>query len=131
MTLISAKNDVMRTLNFVPGLFGKICYLAALRNDSGEYEHWGFSRTHGAELASGSMHTAHRVIFTEVLRSPLLDLCSDLEPAGVEQCQKRPELQAQAVPAGTGKGPRLHFNAVVAAVSALVEAQHSSTHRAA
>ena len=131
MTLISAKDDILRTLSCVPGLFGKIWYLAALRNDDGRYEHWGFNRAHGAELASGSMHTAHKIIFTEVLRSPLLELCSELEAAGVEQCQQKPELRIQTIPNGTGKGARLHFNAVVEAVSALVEAQRRSTRRAA
>jgi hypothetical protein len=77
------------------------------------------------------MHTAHRIIFTEVLRSPLSDLCSEFEAVGARQCQHQPELRSQAIPAGTGKGPRLHFNAVVEAVSALVEAQRRSNHRAA
>ena len=130
MALTSAKNDILRTLSCLPGLFGKICYLAALRNVEGEYEHWGFSRTHGPELASESMHMAHRIIFTEVLRSSLADLSSDLEMLGALQCKRKPELKTQAVPRGTGKGPTLHFNAVVEAVSALVEAQHQSTHRA-
>src|SRR6266404_1688854 len=71
MTLKSAKDDIVRTLSCVPGLFGKLCYLAMLRNEGGDYEHWGLNKTHGAELASASMHTAHKIIFTEVLRSPI------------------------------------------------------------
>lgn len=129
MTLKSAQDDIVKTLSFVPGLFGKICYLAALRNDSGEYDHWGFNKTHGAELATASMHTAHRIIFTEVLRLPVSRLCSEVENVSVERCRKDQELRTHAIPQGTGKGPRLHFNAVVAAVSALAEAQRPSTRR--
>ena len=129
MTLKSAKDDVLRTLGYVPGLFGKMGYLAMLRNEDGEYDHWGFARTHGSELASESMHTAHRIIFTEVLRSRITELCSEPEMAGLEQCQKSQELRKHVVPKGTGRGPRLHFNAVVAAVSALAEAQRRSTRR--
>ena len=129
MTLKSAQDDIVKTLSFVPGLFGKICYLARLRNEDGEYDHWGFNKTHGAELATASMRTAHRIIFTEVLRSPLSRLCSQVENVNVERCQKDHELRTQAIPKGTGNGPRVHFNAVVAAVSALAEAQRRSTRR--
>lgn len=119
----------MRTLGYVPGLFGKICYLAKLRNEDGEYDHWGFKRSHGAELASESMHTAHRIIFAEVLRSRVTELCSELEIASLEQCLKNQELRTHLIPKGTGRGLQLHFNAVVAAVSALGEAQRQSSHR--
>jgi hypothetical protein len=129
MTLKSAKDDIVKTLSCVPGLFGKICYLAMLRNEDGEYDHWGFNKTHGAELASASLHTAHKIIFGEVLRSPVPDLCSEVEIVSLERCQRNQDLRTHAVPDGTGKGPRLHFNAVVAAVSALAEAQRLSTHR--
>jgi hypothetical protein len=130
MPLLSASDDFMKTLTRLPGLFGKICYLSALRNEAGEYEHWGLVRTHGSEAAVESMRTAHKIIFSEVLRSSLRKLCSEIEAAGVQQMHAREELRADAVPPGTGKAPRLHFNAVVEAVLALVEAQHQSNHRA-
>ena len=129
MTLKSAKDDIVRTLSCVPGLFGKLCYLAMLRNEGGDYDHWGLNKTHGAELASASMHTAHKIIFTEVLRSPVSKLCSEVENVNVERCQNSEELRTHAIPSGTSKGPRLHFNAVVASVLALAEGQRLSTHR--
>jgi hypothetical protein len=136
MTLTSAKNDFVRTLNAVPGLLGKLCYVASLRNEEGSYQHWGLVRTHGPEQAEDSMTTAHQIIFREALRSPLNRLCSEIENAEVGDARREllRELQtasATAVPASAGKASRLHFSALVAAVSALVESQRQSTHRVA
>jgi hypothetical protein len=138
MTLTSAKNDFMRTLNSVPGLLGKIFYLATLRNEVGEYEHWGFEKIHGRELAAESISTAHKIIFTDVLRSPILELWSEIESladgneGSIEGTMNRlMDLKTQAVPERACRGPRIHFNAVVEAVSALVAAQRQSSRRAA
>jgi hypothetical protein len=136
MKLNSAKNDFVRTLNAVPGLVAKLCYIARLRNEDGEYAHWGLTRTHGAEEAAESIMTAHKIIFREALRSPLDRLCSEIDKK--ENEEERQDLLRNfqglgrtAVPSDAGKASRLHFSALVEAVSALVGSQRPSTHRAA
>src|SRR5689334_15044621 len=45
---MSALEDLLdRSLRSFAGLWGKLCYLCSLRDQSGRYEHWGFTRTHG------------------------------------------------------------------------------------
>jgi hypothetical protein len=136
MTLTSAKNDFVRTLNAVPGLIGKLCYVARLHNADGTYEHWGMTKTHGAEQAADSMMIAHKIIFREALRSPLVRLCSEIEGKENEDSQQELLRQLQttgatALPSNAGKASRLHLNALVEAVSALVESRRRSSRRAA
>jgi hypothetical protein len=136
MTLTSAKNDFVRTLNAVPGVIGKLCYIAGLQNEEGAYEHWGLVKTHGPEQAADSIMTAHKIIFREALRSPLAQLCSEIDSkevqdAGQELLRRLQTAGATALPADAGKASRLHFSALVEAVSALSESQRQSTHRVA
>jgi hypothetical protein len=135
MNLTSANDDFLRTLKSVPGLVGKICYMARLRNDSGDYEHWGLKKIHGYEQALESMATAHKIIFAEILRSRLANLYSEAEAKRL-QCGDEEEflkqlqhLRAMGVPRHCGKRQHLHFSAVIEAVLALAASQYPSNHR--
>ena len=55
----SLDNFVKKTLAVVPGIWHKLAYLAALRKDSGEYEHWGLSKRYGNEATRSALGAAH------------------------------------------------------------------------
>jgi len=61
MTLKSAFEDLsLTTLEAVSGYLRKLEYLAGLREDKGEYSHWGFRKVHGETSARKAFNTAHR-----------------------------------------------------------------------
>jgi hypothetical protein len=62
-----------RTLAQIPTVFGRLNYLASLRNrDSGCYEHHGLSLLFGPEESSDALQGSHTACFREWL-------CMDLE----------------------------------------------------
>lgn len=80
MTLKSALQDVKETtLSAVSGLLGKLDYLASLRRQRGQYQHWGMESVHGPEASERALRTAHGEILRNVLRTPLPGLQQDLE----------------------------------------------------
>lgn len=69
--LESLDNFIKRTLAVVPGLWHKLAYLAGLRKQDGEYEHWGLSKRYGNEATRSALRSAHQQVFLEVLRKPV------------------------------------------------------------
>ena len=129
MTFQSPFDDfVLNSLAGISGLFGKLDYVAGLRQGDGAYTHWGLARVHGQMAAHEAASEAHRLLFSRVLTMPLgllLDDAaqsqSDLE---LEQyleylSERRPVL----APQGAGAAPVLHFNSVLRAISALARAR--------
>jgi hypothetical protein len=135
MTFQSPFDDfVLNSLAAIAGLFGKLDYLAGLRQRDGAYSHWGLARVHGEDAAHRAASEAHRLLFSRVLSTPLGLLLDDAAQAQSEAglgmseylqylSQRGPVL----VPQGTGDGPVLHFNSVLHAISALARARtHTS-----
>jgi hypothetical protein len=86
MTLKSALQDVRETtLAAVSGLLGKLLYLASLRLEPGEYQHWGLARVYGQASADRALKTAHGEVLAGVLRTPLVCLTEDLEETSRDQ----------------------------------------------
>lgn len=80
MTLRSALQDVKETtLSAIAGLLGRLKYLASLRQQQGQYKHWGVESVHGAEAAARALKTAHGEVLRNVLRTPLPALEQDLD----------------------------------------------------
>lgn len=76
------------TLSQIPTLFGRLAYLASLRNaNSGRYEHHGFAQAYGADTADHAMRESHESTFAEWLRQGLAAQQSDL----VDYLQGLPE----------------------------------------
>ncbi len=70
--------------------YGRLVYLAALRNpDTGRYEHYGMSSSAGSE-ANGSLRRVHEDIFKEWIGYPLERKKADVELyiAGIDQVDK-------------------------------------------
>ena len=76
----SASEDLFRhTLSHVPTIFGKLVYLASLRDSStGSYRHHGLSAAFGREDAATALRESHQVVFMEWLTTTLSDKYEDL-----------------------------------------------------
>jgi hypothetical protein len=136
MTFQSPFDDfVLNSLAGVAGLFGKLDYVAGLRQSDGAYSHWGLARVHGASAAHQATSEAHRLLFSRVLSTPLRLLLDDAAQSqsglGLQEyleylSQRRPVL----APQGAGAGPVLHFNSVLHAISALARARTRTSPQA-
>jgi hypothetical protein len=131
MTLFSAYEDfVVRTLASLPGSLAKLVYLGSLRDDAGDYCHWGMSRTFGQSSASEALTQAHTEAWLEVLRTPIPALLAetrDLETGG-ETWRGRP---AKLTPPDVSGGTKRHFNSILLALSLLSQAAKEPNQRAA
>jgi hypothetical protein len=82
----SAYEDLSRfTLGRIAGTWGKLAYLAGRRTSDGEYEHWGFVRTHGESEAQEAFLEAHHSILAIILRTPLGTLRKDLQESSAAE----------------------------------------------
>jgi hypothetical protein len=77
----SAYSDVWRnTLSQIPTVFGRLVYLASLRNtNSGVYEHHGLALIFGEEEASRALKECHSTVFAEWLTFNLEQQKADLD----------------------------------------------------
>jgi hypothetical protein len=77
----SAAPDLWRhTLSQVPSVFGRLAYLASLRNvNSGRYEHHGLALVHGEKEANQAIKDSHLQTFAEWLNLSLSQQKGDLE----------------------------------------------------
>ncbi len=64
-----AKANLRRaTLSRIPSIFGRLAYLASLRDPAtGEYQHWGMSEIYGREEANKAIRQSHAEAFGEWL----------------------------------------------------------------
>lgn len=128
MTLLAIKDDLFaRTLATIPGLLGKLGYVAELRED-GRYVHWGLERIYGEEGMQRTMAEVHRGLFLQVLRTPLRRLSEDVTRAAAAQHSEVRQYLGKVlreprslVPASLGGGSEAHFNSVVAALWSLLQ----------
>lgn len=127
MTLLAIKDDFFeRTLSKIPGLFGKLDYVAELR-EQGRYVHWGLERIYGEKGLQRTMAEVHRGLFLQVLRTPLRQLLEDVTRSAAEQrSDVRQYLQALMRTRHSLAAPNLggasdaHFNSIVAALLSLL-----------
>jgi hypothetical protein len=72
--------DVWRhTLSQIPSVFGRLVYLAGLRNpNSARYEHHGLALVFGTEHATRALKKSHKQVFTEWLSFNLEQQLADL-----------------------------------------------------
>lgn len=126
MTLLPIKEDfIARTLAHVPGILGKLGYVAELRRN-GKYEHWGLTRIYGEQAAQRALTELHGGLFLQVLRTPLQRLSEDLvRSAAAQDLDVRSYLneilrnESSLIPRNLGGGSEAHFRSVITALSAL------------
>lgn len=126
MTLLAIKDDfVLRTLANVPGMWGKLLYVAELREND-KYVHWGLARIYGEEATQLALLEVHRELFLQVLRTPLRQLAADIvrSAAGKQEevsvfLESLVEKCSSLVPSDIGGGSVVHFHSTLAALSRL------------
>ncbi|MEZ5400416.1 MAG: hypothetical protein R2729_12160 [Bryobacteraceae bacterium] len=76
-----AAADLWRhTLSQIPSIFGRLVYLASLRDaNSGTYEHHGLALVFGADEADRTLKESHRKAFSDWLRFGLEHQKADLD----------------------------------------------------
>jgi hypothetical protein len=77
----SAAADLWRnTISQIPSVFGRLVYLASLRNpNSGSYEHHGLALVFGEDEANKALKTSHSAVFAEWLSFNLEQQKADLD----------------------------------------------------
>jgi hypothetical protein len=140
MPLFSASEDfTRRTLSAIPGLLSRLAYVASLRDEEGNYRHWGLARTHGIAAATEAMGRAHLEVLAKVLCTPLSQLMREVEDpqqvglgAPPVLLQKSTPLRS-IVPAGVHPATLSHARATILALRALEDARNwmQTSHRAA
>jgi hypothetical protein len=77
----NAVSDLWRnTLSQIPSAFGRLVYLAALRNpNGGQYEHHGLALVFGEEDARKALKESHKKVFAEWLSFNLEQQKADLD----------------------------------------------------
>ncbi len=128
MPLLSAYEDfVNRTLAAVQGTWAKLTFVAELKGQSSEYQHWGLEYTHGSDRAKQAMQQAHTEILERVLQTPLARLEEDAKAAKpsdlVESAAER------LLPLDADRSSKEHLRYVLMALSFLAESR--STRQAA
>lgn len=121
MTLKSAYEDLrQRTVEKIPGTWGKLKYVAGLRSSTGGYAHWGFERAHGPGATQDAFTEVHRALVKTILRTRLRALREDLEQAceadGISPVSYASKLSAspnQLLPSGCPKESELHLLSVL------------------
>jgi hypothetical protein len=77
----SATSDLWRnTLSQIPTVFGRLVYLASLRNsNNGNYEHHGLGLVFGEDEANRALKDSHSAVFAEWLTFNLEQQKADLD----------------------------------------------------
>jgi hypothetical protein len=139
MTLLSVSDDFVRTtLRAVPGLLGRLRYVAGLRGEDGRYQHWGLARVYGEPAAQRTLAEAHLSLFLKVLRAPLRELVEDLQQMAAADGEKPAvcadrlrEALPRLLPPELGGGSARHFSSVLEGLSSLSRSRRAASHRGA
>ena len=77
----SAPSDLWRnTLSQIPSVFGRLVYLAELRNpNNGRYEHHGLALLFGEDESNRALKKSHSLVFREWLTFNLEEQKADLD----------------------------------------------------
>jgi len=77
----SAASDLWRnTLSQIPSVYGRLVYLASLRNpNNGNYEHHGLTLVFGEDEANKALKESHSAVFAEWLTFNLEQQKADLD----------------------------------------------------
>jgi hypothetical protein len=137
MTLTSAVEDLRSTtLRTIAGGLRRLEYLSGLRDEAGNYSHWGLARVHGELAAAKALLEEHRLVASRLLAMPISHLLLDLEEssqqAGIPALNYLQRLHTQGkslLPAGSSAAYAPHFSSALHALLCLAKARPSfATH---
>lgn len=137
MSVFSVAEDFScNTLEAVPGLLGKLNYVAGLKGPDGRCQHWGLERKYGESAAQKAMHNAHRELVFHVLRMPLRDLvkeaqfAADRDGVSVEEYVSRLAADAERLlPSGSTDAFQGHFRIVLRSLLSLAQGYKDANRR--
>jgi hypothetical protein len=73
------RDITVTTLAAIPNVFGRLTYIASLRDlSSGQYEHSGLSAVYPPDAVQEALQYCHQELFSRVLEMPLSDQEHDL-----------------------------------------------------
>jgi hypothetical protein len=136
MKFYSPEEDiVVNTLAAIPSCIEKLNFLLNIREENGEFSHWGLERVHGKQRARAAISEAYRSVLREVLIKPVRDLwdevgllCADVEgQSRIEYFRRLSE--AAYVPQLKLQPDELHLHFTLAAL--LLAAQDQRANRSA
>jgi hypothetical protein len=127
MTLKSADDDLrQRTIARIPGIWGKLKYVAGLRSAKGGYVHWGFERVHGPAAAQDAFKAVHKTLVKTILQTRLSALREDLEQSSEADAISPTSYastlvgsRSQLLPSGSPREAELHLFSVLETLSLL------------
>ena len=136
VALRSALEDFEDTsLCAIPGLLGKLRYIAELHDGRGSYSHWGMARVHGEAAARRAIRTSHAAVFARVLRTPLRGLADDLicssssaQVSAVEFLSSLEKMTPQVLPDRSEAASQKHLTAMLHALLALAQNPARASH---
>jgi hypothetical protein len=135
MTLKSAYDDLrQRTVEKIPGTWGKLKYLVGLRSSTGGYEHWGFERTYGPAVAQEAFVEVHKKLVRTILRTRLGALREDLGQSSAAEGTNPVSYASmlsgnlnQLLPSSCPKETQLHFSSVLETLTILEARQNAGS----
>lgn len=136
MTFLSAKDDFRKnTLAALPNSLKRLDYLAQLRENAGDFAHWGLERVHGKEAAQQAMNEAFQALLGEILRVPVAQLWRDAQELDAEETARLGHLGERLKRLVTkeelrqlSKTKQLHLRAVLAALQELSRSRKADSY---
>lgn len=114
------------------GLWARLAYVAHLRDDKGEYMHWGLMRCHGDDSARSAIREVHEGVYAELLRTPVSQSLKELRTSALAAGQKSYDYierfgadETDYVPTSMLKRTQRHFLTVVATLRTLLQHDES------
>ena len=132
MRLLRPIDDFLnRSLGVLSNIFERLLYLAELRDEGGEYQHWGLTNTYGREKALKAISQSHTLNFVEFLRTPLWTLAEELrQSAQSHSISERAYLETvlrdkmRLLPEALGGGSKQHFKSVLLVLQMMEQPTH-------
>lgn len=120
MTLLSPYEDfVTRTLGALKGTWARLEFIAGLRAENNQYQHWGMENVHGPRASQLAIAQAHTSVFQTLLETPISELAGDFDAANVKaDCNRY-------IPKDLNGCTREHFHYVTTALTLLADARSS------
>lgn len=120
MPLLSPYEDfVTRTLGALKGTWARLEFIAGLRAENNQYQHWGMENVHGARASQAAIAQAHTSVFQRALETPITELAGEFVVADGSHDYNR------YIPKDLNGCTKEHFQYLTTALTLLADARSS------